>query len=113
MEKSVSRIEQRRTPRIWVNFQAVVIWKGKKFHCDARQLSEAGILLATPHKELVGENIQLELILQAPSPALLLTGTVIRVIPSGIAARFKEISPEQRLVLQTYLQAHGIGMLKP
>ena len=112
MENAPSKIEQRRNPRIMVDFPAVVIWKGIKFHCAASQLSEAGVLLAIPPEELLEEDIQLELILQAPSPTLLLTGTVIYVIPSEIAVRFKEIFPEQRLVLQTYIQAHENGTLK-
>ena len=112
MQKAPGRIEHRRIPRIWVNFQAVLIWKGKKIHCEARNLSEAGMLLATSHKELVGENIQLQLMLQPPSPSLLLNGAVIYVVPNGIGVRFKEVSPEQRPVLQSYLQAHGIGFLK-
>ena len=88
-----------------------MIWKGKRFHCDARNLSEAGILLATSHKEMVGENIQLELLLQPPNPALLLTGTVIYVIASEIGVRFREVLSEQRTALQSYLEAHGIGLL--
>ena len=113
MQKGSGTIEHRRIPRIPVNFPAVLIWKGKRFHCDARNLSEAGILLATSHKEMVGENIQLELLLQPPSPALLLSGTVVYFIPSGIGVRFREVSSEQRTVLQSYLEAHGIGLLKP
>jgi hypothetical protein len=113
MQKASGTIEHRRIPRIWVNFPAVLIWNGKKFHCEARNLSERGILLATSHKELVGENIQLQLVLQSPSPSLLLAGTVIYVLPSGIGVRFKEVTPEQLPVLQTYLQAHGIDLLKP
>jgi PilZ domain-containing protein len=112
MQNAPGSIEHRRIPRILVNFQAVLIWKGKRIHCQARNLSEAGVLLATSHKELVGENIQIQLLLQPPSPSLLLTGSVIYVVPSGIGVRFKEVSPEQRPVLQTYLQAHGMGLLK-
>jgi len=112
MQKTPGKFEHRRIPRIPVNFQAVLIWKGKKYHCDARNLSEAGILLATSHKELVGQDIRLQLLLQSPSPSLLLNGTVIYIVPSGIGVRFKEVAPEQRPVLQTYMQDHGVGFLK-
>lgn len=107
-----SEIEKRRIPRIWVNFDAVVVEKGKKFHCQARQLSEGGVLLATTHKELVGKDIQLELMLQPPETVLLLNGAVVYVLPSGIGIRFRGVSPEQRQILQTYLEAHGIGLMK-
>jgi hypothetical protein len=110
--KPPGRNEHRRIPRIWVNFPAVLSWNGKKIHCEARNLSENGALLATSHKELVGENVQLQLLLQPPSPSLLLNGAVIYTVPSGIGVRFKDVSPEDRPVLQTYLQAHGIGFLK-
>jgi len=107
-----SEIEKRRIPRIWVNFDVVLIQNGKKFHCQARQLSQGGILLATPHKELVGKDVQLELGLQSPVAVLLVSGTVVYVIPSGVGVRFRGISPEQQQVLQTFLEAHGIGLLK-
>jgi hypothetical protein len=106
-----SELEKRRIPRIWVNFNAVVIREGKRFHCQARQLSAGGILLATPHKELVGKDIQLELLLQPPSAALLLRGMVVYVNPSGIGVSFRDVSPEQLQTLQTYLEAHGIGFM--
>ena len=110
--KPPSQNENRRIPRIWVNFQVVLTCKEKKLHCEARNLSEAGMLIATSHKELVGEAVQVQLILQAPSPSLLLNGTAIYVVPGGIGIRFKDMTAEQRPVLQTYLQAHGIGFLK-
>src|SRR5690349_19247784 len=113
MQKARTSTEHRRIPRIWVNFQAILTGNGKKFHCEARNLSEAGVLFATSHKELVGENVQVQLALQPPHPALLLNGVVIYVVPSGIGVRFKELSAENRAVLQSYLQAHGIGFLKP
>ena len=107
-----SEIEKRRIPRIWVNFEVVVVWGGKKFHCQARQLSVGGILLATPHKELVGKDVQLELVLRSPDTVFQVSGTVVYVIPSGIGVRFRGVPPEQQQILQTFLEAHGIGLLK-
>ena len=77
-------IERRRIPRIPVNFEVVVVREGEQFHCQARQLSQGGIQLATPHKELVGKDIQLELMLQSPDTVLQVSGTVVcAVLPQS------------------------------
>jgi hypothetical protein len=119
------------------SFYATVILRGKRFRCQARQLSPVGTFLATSHKELDGNDLQVELISQSPNPVhlsgtvvfaipigseielelsfrslnlVLLSGTAIYAIPSGIGIRIGEDSAEHRQILQTFLHAHGFGL---
>jgi len=68
--------------------------------------------LAPTHRDMVGENIQLDLTLESSNPALSLTGVVVYAIDSGIGIRFEGVSPEQHASLRNYVQARGIGMAK-
>jgi len=95
-----------------VDLPVTLTWKRKNFPCQARQLSEFGILVASEHKELVGEDIQLRLELDSPSRSLSLSGIVVYAVDQGIGVRFEHISPEQQPVLKDYVEARGIGLEK-
>ena len=113
MERALRRNQRRRVPRVPVDLPVTVTWKKKNFPCHARQLSEFGILLASDHKELVGEDIRLKLDLDAPNRSLSLAGIVVYAIEKGIGVRFEAVSPEDQPVLKSYVQARGIGVEKP
>ena len=70
MEPAARANHRRRVPRISVDLPVTLTWKRKNFPCQARQLSEFGILLASEHKELVGQDIRLKLDLDSPSRSL-------------------------------------------
>ena len=98
--------EKRQTPRISVNFPVTVTWGRKQYRCQARELSEFGILLASTHKELLGD-VGIELGLNPSGTALSLAGVVAYTTDTGFAVRFKDISSEHRNVLKDYIQAQG------
>ena len=113
MKQSSRSAEQRRVPRIPVEFPVAVTCDRKQFRWQARELSEYGILVESPHKELVGEDVQLALALNPNEPPLSLMGVVAYTTGSGIAIRFKNVSPENQVTLRAYVQASGIGISRP
>ncbi len=112
MEAALRKNQRRRVPRIPVDFPVTLTWGRKRIRCRAREFSEFGILLTPPQKELVGENIQLDLTLEPPSPALSLSGVVVYAVDKGIGVRFENVSPDQQAPLKNYVQARGIGIVK-
>ena|ERR1035437_2197292 len=98
--------EKRQTPRIPVNFPATVTWGRKQYRCQARELSEFGILLVSKHKGLAGD-VGVELGLNPAGTSVFLEGVVAYTTDTGFAVRFKDISSEQRTVLKDYIQARG------
>jgi hypothetical protein len=105
MDKAPRWNERRRVPRITVELAVTLTWERKSFPCQARQLSEFGILLACEHKELVGKDIQVRLKLDSPSRSLSLSGIVAYAIDNEIGVRFKDLSAEQQPVLKDYVEA--------
>lgn len=105
--------EKRRVPRIQVDFPVQVIWGRRQYRWRAQELSEYGIMLTSPNKELVGEEIQVGFTLNPKDPALSLTGLVVYATKDGLGIRFKIVSSEDQAVLRAYVQGHGIGIIKP
>ena len=112
METAPRRNQRRRVPRISVDLPVILTWERKNFPCQARQLSEFGILLASEHKELVGENVRVRLNLDSPTRSLPLSGIVAYAVDNGIGVRFEEVPAERQAVLKDYVQARGIGIVK-
>jgi hypothetical protein len=106
MKEPMKPSERRRVPRIAVNFPVKVTLGRKQYRCQATEFSEFGILLASKNNELAGD-VEVELALNPPSTALSLMGVVAYTTDSGVAVRFKNISPEQQAVLRNYLEAQG------
>lgn len=104
--------ERRRAPRIQVNFPVVVNWGRKQFKWLAREFSEYGILLAGSNKEMVGEDLKLELALDPSEPPLEVEGVVAYATDTGVGVRFKNVSPENQYSLKHYVQKHGIGITR-
>src|ERR1035437_3876133 len=102
MKAPAKPAERRRAPRIPVNFPVTVTWGRKQYRCQARELSEFGILLASTHKELAGD-VGVELGLNPGSTSVSLKGVVAYATDTGVAVRFKNISSEQRTVLKNYI----------
>ena len=105
MEKAPRWNQRRRVPRISVELPVTLTWERKSFPCQARQLSEFGILVACEHKELVGKEIQVKLKLDSPSRSLSLSGIVAYAIDTGIGVRFNDLSAEQQALLKDYVEA--------
>ena len=110
MEHGPGGVERRRIPRIWVNFDVALISGKKKIHCHARQLSEVGILVATSHREIVGETVDLEMSINGGQ--MTTSGMVVYATPNGVGIRFKDLNAEQRQTLKVFLDAHGIAVTK-
>lgn len=118
MKESSRSQEKRRVPRIPVDFPVAVTFGRKQFRWQARELSEYGILVASPNvaspnKELVGEDVQLALSWNPNEPPLSLLGVVVYSTDSGIGIRFKNVSPENQVTLRAYAQVRGIGISRP
>ena len=96
-----------------VEFPVQVTWGSKHYKCQARQLSEFGILLTPPRKELVGENIGVRFALQKPKSSFNLSGVVVYAADSGFGIRFESNETEQLSSLHNYVQSLGIGVVKP
>ena len=94
---------------ISVDFPVILLLGKKRFSCQARELSEFGIRLAAAPRNLVGKQVQIDLILNPPNPGLPLSGIVVEDIDGKIGIRFERMSPEHRDRLKSYLQARGIG----
>jgi PilZ domain-containing protein len=97
--------ERRRSPRIAVQFPVTVSWGKKQYRWHAREFSEFGILLASTHKELVGEDVEVNLALESFDSAISLAGIVAYATDAGVAVRFKDISAEHRMVLRNYIES--------
>ncbi|HEY7680225.1 MAG TPA: hypothetical protein VIC04_06855, partial [Terriglobia bacterium] len=70
MRESAKSQERRRVPRVRVNFPVVVNWSRKQYRWLAREFSEYGILLNGSNKEMVGQDLKLELALDPSDPPL-------------------------------------------
>jgi len=101
--------ERRRAPRIAVTFPVVVNWGRKQFKWLAREFSEYGILLAGSNKEMVGQDLKLELTMDPNDSPLNLDGVVAYATDTGVGIRFKNVSPENQFSLKHYVQKHGLG----
>ena len=112
MKESGKPYERRRAPRIAVSFPVVVNWGRKQFKWLAREFSEYGILLAGSNKEMVGEELKLELALDPADPPLEVEGVVAYATDTGVGIRFKNISPDNQFSLKHYVQKHGIGITR-
>lgn len=108
-EKPLRRNQRRRVPRIPANFPVTLTWGKSRIRSQARQFSEFGILLASTRKDLVGENVRLDLALEPPNPHVSLPGLVVYATDDGIGIRFEAILPEQHVTLKKYVQARGIA----
>jgi hypothetical protein len=113
MEKVLRRNQIRRVPRVSVDFPVVLTHGKKRFNFKAVQLSEFGVLVGPPRKELVGEDVGAELSLEPPSPSVSVSGVVFYAVDDGIGVRFESMSPAQQAILKEYVQVRGIGVAKP
>jgi len=104
--------ERRRASRIAVNFPVAISWGRKQFKWLAREFSEYGILLAGSSKEMVGEDLKLELLLDSDDPPLSVEGVVAYATDTGVGIRFKNLSPEDQFSLKHYAQKRGIGITR-
>ena len=100
-------------PRIQVELPVTVTWGRKQHKLQAKEFSEYGILLACPQKELVGQEVQLGLSLNANESPLAVGGTVVYGTDTSIGIRFKNVPQEEQRILRAYAQAHGIGIVRP
>ena len=112
MKETAKPYERRRAPRISVNFPVVVNWGRKQYRWLAREFSEYGILLAGSSKEMVGEDLKLELALDPNDTPLTVDGVVAYATDTGVGIRFKNLSPENKFSLKHYVQKHGIGITR-
>jgi len=102
--------ERRRVPRIPVDFP-VTVGSGRKQHrCQAKELSEYGVLVAAPIKELVGQEVQIGLLLNPGEKPLSVDGTIVYGTETSVGIRFKNVPPDDQQTLRAYAQAHGIGI---
>ena len=118
MKESSRAEEKRRVPRIPVDFPVTITWGRKQYRWQARELSEYGILVASPKvaspsQELVGEDVQLALSLNLKDPPFSLLGVAVYSTDAGVGIRFKNVSPENQVTLRAYAQVHGIGISRP
>ena len=110
MKEADKYSERRRVPRVNVDFPVVVNWGRKQFRWLAREFSEYGILLAGSNKEMVGQELKLELKLDPQHPPILVQGVVAYATDTGVGVRFKNISREDQFSLKHYVQSKGIGI---
>ena len=103
----VRRAERRRTPRISVNFPVMVTWGRKQYRWQAREFSEFGILLAATLKEVVGEDVDLDLHMEPTDSSISLKGVVVYSTAAGVGVRFKNLSPEQVATFRAYIQRNS------
>jgi hypothetical protein len=90
-----------------------MIWENKNFHCQARQLSEYGMLLVPEHKELIREDVQIKFELDSPHHSLSLSGIIAYAIDDGTGVRFKSMSTMQKTILREYVQARYADAANP
>ena len=104
--------ERRRVPRIPVDFPVTLTVGRKQYRGQACEFSEYGILLTSPNKELVGDEVQVALSLNPNEAPLSVTGMVVYATDSGIGIRFKNVPTEDQLTLRAYAHTRGIGIVE-
>jgi hypothetical protein len=104
-EKQQVVAERRHSTRIPVDFPVVLTVGQKQHKFQAREFSEAGVLLDASQNELVGKEVEVEMTL-APKYAISMKGVVAYAAGIGVGVRFKNVSVEQRSVLKSYILAH-------
>ncbi|MBI2815648.1 MAG: PilZ domain-containing protein [Acidobacteria bacterium] len=112
MAESKRPLEKRRTIRIPVDFPTRVTAGKKKFSCKALEFSEYGILIASDRNDLVGTDVELDLLLESANKPVSLQGVVVYSIDAGLGIRFKNITEEHRTLLKSYVHSHD-PRLKP
>ena len=112
MKETPKPYERRRAPRIAVSFPVLVNWGRKQFKWLSREFSEYGILLAGSDKEMVGQDLKLEMSLEPNDPPIAIDGVVAYATDTGVGIRFKNVSPENQFSLKHYVQKHGIGITR-
>lgn len=105
--------EKRRVPRIPVDFPVTVASGRKQHRGQAKELSEYGVLVASQIKELVGQEVQIGLLLNPGEKPLSVDGTVVYGTDTSVGIRFKNVPPDDQQTLRAYAQAHGIGINRP
>ena len=113
MKESRRPSERRRVPRIQVEFPVTVAWGRKQHKWQVKEFSEYGILVASPSKELVGQEVQLGLSLNPSEGPLTVQGTVVYGTDTSVGIRFKNVPADEQRILRAYAQAHGIGIVRP
>lgn len=113
MAESKRSSEKRRTIRIPVDFSAHIKLGKKKLNCKAREFSEYGILVTSDRNDLVGTDIELDLLLDAPNKPVSLQGVVVYSIDGGLGIRFKNATAEDRAVLRSYVHNHDPRIKPP
>src|SRR5512140_3717443 len=91
--------DRRRAPRISVSFPVTVASGKKKFNCQAQEFSEFGILVAPRHKELVGQEVELDLAMNPKTRTFSMKGIVAYATNVGLGVRFKDVTEEQQAAL--------------
>ena len=105
--------ERRRVSRVPVSFPVTVIVGRKQHRSHAKQFSEYGVSVASPIKELVGQDVQVGLQLNPGEKPLSVDGIVVYGTDTSVGIRFKNVPAEDRQTLRAYAQAHGIGISRP
>ena len=105
--------ERRRVPRIAVDFPVEIMRAKKQYRFQAQEFSEYGILVASPNREMVGEDVQVRLPLNPNGEALTIDGVVAYAASAALGIRFKNVSPEDQFTLRSYAHSHGIGIARP
>ena len=105
--------ERRRVPRVAVTFPVTVVAGRKQHRSHAKQFSEYGVLVGSPIKELVGQDVQVGLLLNPGEKPVSVDGIVVYGTDTSIGIRFKNVPAEDRQTLRAYAQAHGIGISRP
>jgi hypothetical protein len=91
-----------------VDFPIILSWGKKRLRCQSRQISVFGMFVGSTQSGLVGEQIRIDFPLEAPIPALSLSGIVSYAVDGGMGIRFHGMDYFQRLVIQDYVQAPGL-----
>ncbi|HWP85714.1 MAG TPA: PilZ domain-containing protein [Terriglobia bacterium] len=112
MKETSKSPERRRAPRISVSFPVLVRWGQKQFKWLAREFSEYGILLAASNKDIVGEELKLELPLDSQTTPITVEGVVAYTTETGVGIRFKNVSPDDQFALKHYVATRGIGITR-
>ena len=105
--------DRRRVPRIEVSFPVTVVAGRKQHRSHAKQLSEYGVSVAPPIKELIGQDVQVGLLLNPGEKPVSVPGIVVYGTDTSIGIRFKNVPAEDQQTLRAYAQAHGIGINRP
>ena len=108
MKRSTKTNERRQSPRITVDFPATLMLGRKQHKCRAREFSEFGVLLAPARKELVGEEVRIEMALDGESGPTPLEGVVVYATDKGVAVRFRNTSREQQAAFRNYIRSQAV-----